>query len=79
MRLNELIKGRAARVAGVDADDPILAIKLRQLGFAEGDHVERLYAGPFGAAPLGFRLNRTVVALRAEEAAAIHVELETDA
>jgi len=47
---------------------------LREIGFAEEDEVELLYTGPLGRKPLCFRLNRTMIALRANEAMAIEVE-----
>jgi len=73
MTLNELKKGVLARVSAVRAD-PGLEAKLREVGFAEGDEVELVHCGPFVGKPLCIRLNRTLIALRGEEAAAIEVE-----
>ncbi|MEO0400134.1 MAG: FeoA family protein [Pseudomonadota bacterium] len=73
MRLNELKKGRKAEVASIDSDDAALNAKLREVGFAEGDTVEMIEVGPVAGRPLCIRLNRTLIALRPEEAAAIGV------
>ena len=54
--------------------DESLVAKLREIGFAEGDEVELLARGWLGGAPLSFRLNRTVIALRKGEAAMVLVE-----
>lgn len=72
--MNTLAKGAIARVAGFAAGDEGLVAKLREIGFAEGDEVELLARGWLGGAPLSFRLNRTVIALRKAEAAFVLVE-----
>lgn len=74
MRLNELAKGVVARVAGLASGDPALEAKLREVGFAEADEVEVVHHGPLGRKPICVRLNRTLIALRADEAAAVEVE-----
>ncbi len=74
--LNRLAKGHVGRVTGFTAGDAKLVAKLREIGFAEGDEVELLAVGWLGGAPLSFRLNRTVIALRKSEAALIQVELQ---
>ena len=74
MKLNELRPGRVARVRGVDAGSAELEAKLREVGFSEGDEVEMLGYGPFGWRTLAVRLNRTIIALRAGEAALVEVE-----
>ena len=48
--------------------------KLREVGFAEEDEIEVMHAGPLNGRPLCVRLNLTLIALRADEAAAIDVE-----
>ena len=73
--LNRLSKGDVGRVTGFVGDDKLVA-KLREIGFAEGDEVELLAVGWLGGAPLSFRLNRTVIALRKSEAALVQVELQ---
>jgi ferrous iron transport protein A len=74
--LNRLAKGSVGRVTGFLGDGKLVA-KLREIGFAEGDEVELLAVGWLGGAPLSFRLNRTVIALRKSEAALVQVELQT--
>ena len=74
MKLSELLPGRMARVSGVDGASAELEAKLREVGFAEGDEVEMLTRGPFGGQTLAVRLNRSIIALRAPEAASILVE-----
>lgn len=73
--MHTLTKGRTARVTGFGTGDDSLVAKLREIGFAEGDEVELLATGWLGGAPLSFRLNRTVIALRKGEAAMVLVEL----
>ena len=78
MTLDGLAIGQSAQIAGISPDDPDLEVKLREIGFAEGDEVEALHPGPFGAKSLCVRLNRTIIALRRREASAIKlVALET--
>ena len=72
--LDRLPRGMTGRVTGFSAGDQNLVNKLREIGFAEGDEVELLAAGWLGGAPLSFRLNRTVIALRKGEAALVRVE-----
>jgi ferrous iron transport protein A len=72
--MNTLGRGRIARVTGFAPGDDVLVAKLREIGFAEGDEVELLARGWLGGAPLSFRLNRTVIALRKAEAALVLVE-----
>ena len=72
--MHTLGKGTVARVSGFGVGDESLVAKLREIGFAEGDEVELLARGWLGGAPLSFRLNRTVIALRKGEAAMVLVE-----
>lgn len=74
MTLAELERGRNALVVGFRGA-PGIETLLREIGFAEADEVEILGAGPIGGSPLSVRLNRTVIALRKDEAACIEVEL----
>jgi ferrous iron transport protein A len=74
--LDRLGKGHVGRVSGFAVGDEKLVAKLREIGFAEGDEVELLATGWLGGAPLSFRLNRTVIALRKSEAAIVQVELQ---
>ena len=75
MKLIELPEGRTAVVSGIEAGTAELEAKLREVGFAEGDEVEMLSRGPFGANTLAVRLNRSIIALRGPEAAAIQIEV----
>ncbi len=72
--MHTLGMGKVARVSGFGLGDESLVAKLREIGFAEGDEVELLARGWLGGAPLSFRLNRTVIALRKAEAAMVMVE-----
>lgn len=74
--LDRLTRGLVGRVTGFRNGDDRLVAKLREIGFAEGDEVELLATGWLGGAPLSFRLNRTVIALRKGEAALVKVELQ---
>lgn len=73
MTLEELTRGRIARVTGFKSDDLRLESKLREIGFAEDDEVEVVHYGPLMSRPVCVRLNRTLIALRRNEAAAIEV------
>lgn len=75
MRLDLLKKGLPARVKALRSDDIALEAKLREVGFAENDEIEVVHVGPLGGKPICVRLNRTLVALRAEEAALIEVDV----
>lgn len=72
--MHTLQRGRVARVTGFSGSDASLVAKLREIGFAEGDEVELVAKGWLGGAPLCFRLNRTVIALRKAEASLVMVE-----
>jgi len=74
MTLVELERGQIASVAGFSGDAAV-EILLREIGFAENDDVEILSQGPLGGSPLSVRLNRTIIALRRNEAACVNVIL----
>jgi ferrous iron transport protein A len=74
MKLNELRPRQRARVRTIGAGTDGLGTKLREIGFSEGDEVEMVGAGPFGGRTLAVRLNRTLIALRTDEAAHIEVD-----
>jgi ferrous iron transport protein A len=74
MNLAELERGKSAQVVGFRGEAEIETL-LREIGFAESDQVEVLGVGPIGGSPLSIRLNRTVIALRKDEAACVEVEL----
>ena len=73
MKLNELRPRQRARVRTIGAGTDGLGTKLREIGFSEGDEVEMVGAGPFGGRTLAVRLNRTLIALRTDEATHIEV------
>ncbi len=72
MTLAELERGAPASVVGF-CGEPAVEALLREIGFAELDQVEVMGAGPLGGSPLSVRLNRTVIALRRDEAACVEV------
>jgi len=74
MTLDELKRNQVGKVLGFAPGNDQLVNLLREIGFAESDEVELMHTGPFGAGPLCYRLNRTVIALRRAEAAHILVE-----
>lgn len=71
--LNELQRNEAAKVCGFTAQDEQMVLKLREIGFAEGDEVEVLSRGIFGGTPLSVRVNQTIIALRLPEARLVKV------
>ncbi|WNL45016.1 FeoA family protein [Dyella sp. BiH032] len=75
MRLSDLPNGAPAVVDRVDdahADD-LIAQRLRDLGFVEGEPVRVVARGPLGADPLLIQIGSTRFALRRTEAARITV------
>lgn len=74
MKLNELRPRQRARVRTIGAGTDGLGTKLREIGFSEGDEVEMVGTGPFGGRTLAVRLNRTLIALRTDEATHIEVD-----
>jgi ferrous iron transport protein A len=76
MKLRDLARGLTARVVAIEAGSEELNARLRELGLSEGDEVEMWAKGPFGGNPIAVRLNRTIIALRRDEAEAITVSLQ---
>ncbi len=74
INLDQLPRHHRGHVCGFDSSNPGMVIKLREIGFAEGDEVEVLARGPLGGTPLSVRLNQTVIALRRREARLVHVD-----
>ena len=75
MRLSDLPNGAPAVVDRVDdahADD-LIAQRLRDLGFVEGEPVRVVARGPLGADPLLIQIGSTRFALRRTEAARVTV------
>lgn len=78
MRLSDLSKGAAAVVERVDdahASD-LIAQRLRDLGFVDGERVRLVAVGPLGADPLLIQIGSTRFALRRSEAARVAVRPE---
>jgi len=76
MKLSDLAPAQKARVRAIAGGSLDLEAKLREVGFSEGDEVEMVGFGPFGGRTLAVRVNRTLVALRAGEAALVEVDPE---
>ena len=76
MTLNELKEGQHARIVSLSSHKTGIELKLREIGFCEGDEVELLRRGPIGREPLAIRLNRKIFALRSEEARLVEVEAD---
>ena len=76
MQLTQMKKGATGRVTAISAHDPLIEAKLREIGFAEDDAIELTQVGPLAGTPICVRLNRTLIALRADEANAIQVEID---
>jgi ferrous iron transport protein A len=75
MGLVKLPRGRAAAVADVRASSPAqaeLPVRLRELGFLDGEEVEVLATGLSGG-PLAVRVGGTTFALRVREAECVTV------
>ena len=79
MTLRDLPKQKLARVTGFSPGDNDLEIRLREIGFAEGDEVEIRHTGLFGRNPMSVRLNGAHIAMRKIEAGAVNVEVIGDA
>ena len=75
MTLNQLKQNVPARVTGFQTADHDLEIRLREIGFAEGDQVILMHFGLFGRNPMSVKLNGALIALRKNEAAAVTIEL----
>ena len=78
MTLRELKREQIGHVTGFSAQEQELEVRLREIGFAEGDRVELMHVGLFGRNPITVKLNGTLIAMRKNEAAAVTIELETE-
>jgi ferrous iron transport protein A len=74
--LDQLPRGRPARVVGVQGDLASDAItqRLYEMGFEDGALVELTHVGPFGGDPLAVKIGAMTVALRRAEAARVLVQ-----
>jgi len=76
--LNDLNKNIAARVTGFVPNNSDSEIRLREIGFAEGDSVKALHFGLFGRNPITVSLNGALIALRKTDARIVIVEPVND-
>ncbi len=76
-KLDELNRHEAGHVCGFTTTNETMVMKLREIGFAEGDEVEVLGRGLLGGTPISVRLNQTIIALRVREAQLVEVETST--
>jgi ferrous iron transport protein A len=76
VRLSDLPKGASAVVERVEDAHPndLIAQRLRDLGFVEGEQVRLVARGPIGADPLLIQIGSTRFALRRAEAARVTVQ-----
>ena len=74
MKLHELKARQKARIRSIATGSEEMDIKLREVGFSEGDEVEMVGAGPLGGRTLAVRLNRSLIALRTSEADLVEVD-----
>lgn len=73
--LGSLPKGTSGTVVSFDENQPEMVDRLREMGFAEGLHVELLHKSPFGGDPIAIRVGSMTVALRREQANLIKVQI----
>lgn len=73
--LDKLPKDVPARITDITSGDDDVVMRLREIGFAEGDEVEALHFGLFGRNPMSVRLNGALIALRRREASCVHVSV----
>jgi ferrous iron transport protein A len=78
VRLSDLPKGASAVVERVEDNHPndLIAQRLRDLGFVEGELVRLVARGPIGADPLLVQIGSTRFALRRAEAARVSVQAQ---
>lgn len=74
MTLAKLETYKPGIITGFAAPSTEAEIRLREIGFAEGDVIRILHKGLFGGSPLNVQLHGTSFALRPGEAEMIIVE-----
>ena len=74
LRLTDLSKDEAGIIIGFDSADEELSMRLREIGFAEGDNVTPLHFGLFGKNPISVRVNGALIALRRQDAKAVLIK-----
>ncbi len=78
INLSTLPKDKMAVITGFSIQNQSLETRLREIGFAEGDHVTVKHKGLFGGNPISVSLNGALIALRKQDALAILVrEMES--
>ena len=73
LKLTELRKDEGAIITGFVDEASEITIRLREIGFAEGDNVMPLHFGLFGRNPMTVRVNGAGIALRRKDASVITV------
>ncbi len=77
MTLDKLPLNQTARIDNIRSENADIEMRLREIGFAEGDKVEVVHRGLFGGSPLAVRLDGIAsIAIRPREAALIEVHPE---
>ena len=71
--LTDLAKNETGVVTGFVDPDAELTVRLREIGFAEGDSVTPLHFGLFGRNPISVRVNGALIALRKQDARSVLV------
>jgi len=69
--LDRIGLGFSAEISSIDESS--ITTKLVELGFMNGERVEVLFKAPFGD-PIAVEINGSVLSLRKEEAALIHLK-----
>lgn len=77
-RLTDLRKNQSGIITGFDGANEDLSIRLREIGFAEGDNVTPLHFGLFGKNPISVRVNGALIALRRNDASAILIQTQIE-
>lgn len=75
--LAQIGKNQRVELIAFQTDEPETEIRLREIGFAEGDVLEITHIGLFGGSPLNVRLHGTSIALRPKEAKIMQVRAIT--
>ena len=78
-RLTDLAQNQSGIISGFDDSNADLCVRLREIGFAEGDNVTPLHFGLFGKNPISVRVNGALIALRRNDAKAILVNIHDEA
>lgn len=73
-RLTDLLKDESGIIVGFDETQSDLSVRLREIGFAEGDSVTPLHFGLFGKNPISVRVNGALIALRRNDAKNVLIE-----